>query len=499
MRFPSRRAPLIALALLMAPVPVSAAERSVILLYGFTSSTPATPQPVPPMVALLLRDELQKNGKYAVLIRDADDPLIARAESEQPTRDPTRIDHALQVARQLGARYVVQGVITAYQAPQATAPGQVTFRLTAASAATDVSRDVFVTAGMKVSGKGAVPAAKILAAAVRAVGTAITAEAIPSLEHATPADRAQAAERSRTRGQDAAASGATPQAVADLRRAARLTPEDAATHAALGEALIKQGMVATALLEFRQALALAEGAGSGEPTPPAPGSPPALDPKTLRLRLVRALGERGLWDEAIAEARRGLERDPDSEPLRLAMAEAAIRAGDGAAALAALKQLHAARPPRDAEWNLLADADALVGDAPRWLDALVRGAVAGVPEAGQYAAVIRRLDQVFHALADEAEEAERWMLAGRMSPTDFGTTSRRRAAQAKVVAEYLGRLAYPDDGAAAHEARQEAWSGLLRAGERAVQFASAGSYDDLAAARSERLRALARLEPSRPR
>src|SRR5205823_11526793 len=69
--------------------------------------------------------------------------------------------------------------------------------------------------------------------------------------------------------------------------------------------------------------------------------------------------------------------------------------------------------------------------APRWLDALVRGAVAGVPESGQYAAVIQRLDQVFHTLADEAEEPERRMLAGRISSTDFGITARRRVAEAK--------------------------------------------------------------------
>src|SRR5207249_933818 len=153
-----------------------------------------------------------------------------------------------------------------------------------------------------------------------------------SLQKASPADRAQVAERARTRGREAAVGGATGQAVDDLRRAAKLTPEDAATHIALGDALVKQGMLATALLEFRQALALES--GSTAVTPEA---------RALRLRVIRTLGERGLWDEAAAEARRGLDREPESEPLRLALAEAEVRGGDGAAALAALQSLHRQR------------------------------------------------------------------------------------------------------------------------------------------------------------
>src|SRR5205085_330789 len=84
-----------------------------------------------------------------------------------------------------------------------------------------------------------------------------------------------------------------------------------------------QGLHATGLLEFRQALALE-----------AAGDTPAPEARALRLRVIRALEDRGLWDEAAAEARRGLEREPDSEPLRLALAEAEVRGGDGAAARA---------------------------------------------------------------------------------------------------------------------------------------------------------------------
>src|SRR5205814_9913837 len=111
----------------------------------------------------------------------------------------------LRVARSLGARYVVQGVITAYEAPQAKTPGKVTFRLTVASAETDVSRDLFVTVEMKVPGKGGADAAKVMGPAAKAVATAIMAEAIPGLERASPADRTQAAERARAGGQEAAA------------------------------------------------------------------------------------------------------------------------------------------------------------------------------------------------------------------------------------------------------------------------------------------------------
>ena len=56
-----------------------------------------------------------------------------------------------------------------------------------------------------------------------------------------------------------------------------------------------------------------------------------------------------------------------------------------------------------------------------------------------------------------------------------------------------GRLAFPDDAAAAHEARENAWSGLARAAGQALRFADSGSYDQLAAARAERLQALGEL------
>jgi Flp pilus assembly protein TadD len=471
-------------AVLIVAAPAQAAERSSVLLYDFRATSPNTPPPIAQIVAVLVRDALEKSGRYDATVRNADAPLIRRAESEQPGSDPTQLPQALRVARSLGAKYVVQGLITAYEAPQASHSGKVTFHLTAASSETDVSRDLFVTAEVKPPGKGGADAAKVMGPAVKAVTLAIMNEAIPDLDRATPADRTQAAERARSRGQAAEASGATGQAVDELRRAAKLTPEDSATHIALGEALTKQGRLASALLEFRQALALE-----------AVGDAPAA--KELRLRVIRTLGERGLWDEAAAEARRGLEREPGSEPLRLALAQAEVRNGDGAAALADLRLLHAHRAPRDTEWELLADAYALTGDAPRWLDAMVRGSVAGVAEAGQYAAVIQRLDLAFRTLADDANEAERRMLQTQISLASFRRDAARRSAQAQVVADYLGRLAYPTEAATSHAAREAAWVGLSRAAERAVRFTSSGNYDDLAAARGERLRAVARLEGSR--
>jgi Flp pilus assembly protein TadD len=493
-----RRPALLVLLLLLATQPALAAEQSLLLLYGFSSVTTAAPEPMAGIIAQLVRDELQKSGRYVVAIRTAEDPAFRSVESQQPGPDPTRLHRALRVAQSLGAQFVVQGVITAYEAPKPHSPGKVTLRITAASVAKEVTRQVFVTAEMKVPGSGATGAAKVMGPAARAAATAIVTEAIPALDRAVPEDRVQAAEQARARGQEAARSGVTGQAVDDLRRAARLTPEDAATHLALGEALVKQGMIATALIEFRQALALADEAAraahGGAASPPA-----AVDVPALRLRLVRALSDRGLWDEAMAEANRGLAREPDSEALHLAVAESAIRAGDGAAALSALQRLHAARAPRDAEWNFLAAAHALAGDAPRWLDAVVRGAVAGVPDSGQYEAVIRRLDQVFRLLADEAEEAERRVLAGQLSPAAFGTASARRLAQTRVVVEYLGRLAYPEGAAAEHQVREEAWSGLVLSGEQAILFAAGGTFNDLAGARGERLRAVGRLEPARSR
>ncbi len=477
------RAPLFSLILLLAALPAQAADRSGLLLYGFVSSAAATPPPIPGILAVLVRDELEKNGSYSVSIRSGDSPLFLRAESEQPSSDPTQLHQALRVARSLSARYVVQGVITAYEPPQDKAPGKITIRLTVASAETEVSREVFVTAGMKVSGRGAAAAAKVMAPAAHAIATAISAEGIPNLERASPQDRAQAAERARTRGKEAVASGAPGPAVQELQRAARLTPEDAATHEALGDALVKQGKLASALLEFRQALAL-QAAG------------PADSVGALRLRVIQLLGERGLWDEAAAEARRGLERTPDAEPLRLALAEAEIHSGNGSAALAALQPVRAHREPRAAEWRLLADAYALVGDAPRWLDATVRGAVLGVPDSGQYAAVTRRLDETFHGLADDAANAERRVLAGQMSLSTFRASTARRAAQAQVVADYLTRLAFPDGAAAGHQARQDAWGGLAKAASEAGQFADTGRYDALAAARADRLRAFSLLDGS---
>jgi Flp pilus assembly protein TadD len=473
----------LSLALLGVVGPAGAAERSSLLLYGFGASAPATPAPIPDILAQLVRDDLEKGGRYTVSIRSADSPLFRRAESEQPGGDPTQLHQALRVARSLGARYVVQGVITAYEPPEAKAPGKITLRLTAASAETEVSRDVFVTAEMNVPGHAASASAKVMGPAARAVATAIVAEAIPSLDHPSPADRAQAAERARARGTEAAAGGSAGQAVDELRRAARLTPEDAATHVALGDALVKQGRLASALLELRQALDLEAGAATGPE-----------GARALRLRVIGALNDQGLWDEAAAEARRGLEREPDSEPLRLALAEAEIRSGDGAAALAALRPLHAHREPNAGEWKLLAEGYALTGDAPRWLDAVVRGAVLGVAESGQYPAVIRRLDLAFHAQASEAAEAERRTLAGQMSLTTFRATAARRAAQAQVTADYLARLAFPEAAADAHQARQTAWSALARAAGQAVRFTDTGSYDDLAAARATRLQALGQLD-----
>jgi Flp pilus assembly protein TadD len=463
-----------------------AAERPIVLLYGFSSSAPAAPEVIPGAIAIMVRDELEKGGKFSALVRNGDDPNFRRLESEQPGADPTRLHQALRVGRSLGARYVVQGVVTAYEAPVENAPGKITFRLTTASTGTDVSRDVFVTAPMKAPGRGASAATKVLGPAARAVATTIATEAIPALERATPADREQAAARARARGTDATAGGATQQAVEELRRAARLTPEDAATHLALGEALVKQGLQATALLEFRQALDLQEAEGA-----------PAESTRALRLRLVRALGERGLWDEAQSEARRGLAAEPTAEPLRLALAEAAIRVGDGAAALEALQPLQAARAPRAEEWNLLAEAQALTGDAPRWLDAVVRGALVDVSEAGQYAAVIRRLDQAFRALSDEAGEAERRVLVGQLAPGELGKAAVRRGAQARVVTDYLQRLAFPPEEETAHHRREAAWSDLARAADQARLFAEGGNYEDLAAARARRLQAEARLPSAR--
>ncbi len=480
------RACLAALLLIFAARPVVAAERSIVLLYGFTASSANTPPAIAVTIAVLARDELEKSGKFAVIVRNADDPQFRRVESEQPGVDPTLIHQALRVGRTLGARYVVQGVVTAYEPPRDKAPGKVTLRLIAGDTASDVSRELFVTAEMKVPGRGAAASAKVLGPAARAVATGIAAEAIPQLERATPADREQAAQRARERGKEAAAGGATREAVDDLRRAARLTPEDAATHGALGEAWVKQGMMATALLEFRQALAL--DVAGGAPTDAV---------RALRLRLVRALGERGLWDEAVAEAKRGLDQEPAAEPLRLALAEASLRSGDGAGALAALRSLHGSRAPEGVEWSLLAEAHALMGDAPHWLDAVVRGAVAGVPDAEQYGAVVRRLDLAFHALADDSEEAERRVLAGQLSVSDFGAAASRRGAQAKAAVDYLGRLAFPVNSEAAHMERQAAWAGLARAAERARQFADGGNYDDLASTRGERLRAVAQLEALR--
>jgi Flp pilus assembly protein TadD len=372
-------------------------------------------------------------------------------------------------------------VITGYEAPQAEDAGSIAFRITVAATDTEVSREVTVIEALKVEGRRAVAAEKVLGPAARAVARAITEVAIPALSETTPADRELAAQRARRRGQEAAASGVPGPAVQDLRRAAQLTPEDAATHVALGEALVKQGRLASALLEFRQALALEEAGGSAADT-------------GLRLRVVRALSQRGLWDEAGAEARRGLEKNPESEELRLLAAEAAVQAGNGPGALEALQALHARRAPRDGEWRMLAEAHALAGDAARWLDATVRGAVAGVPEDGQYAAVVRRLDQLFRLLADEAEAAERRILAGQQSLTAFRGIAERRAAQARLAAEYLSRLAYPDSMRESHLGREQAWSGLARAGEHALRFGAGGTFNDLAAARGERLRAVAQFD-----
>jgi tetratricopeptide (TPR) repeat protein len=500
-RRPSRTfLPLLAL-LLLAPQTTRAADRSAVLLYRFQSTTPAVPVPVTNVLAPLVRDELQKRGSFVVLIRDPDDPTVRRAEGEQPTTDPTRLHHALQVARSLGARYLVQGTVTAYEAPQASAPGTITLRLTTASVTSEAARDVFVTAEMKVSKKGTA-AAQVLGPAARAAAVAIAAEAVPALDRASPADRAQAAEQARARGADAAAAGVSDRAVQELRGAAQLDPQDAATHRSLGEALVKQGLVASALLEFREALTLGETSGQrASPADSAPSSTPgsssglsAEERGSLRLRLVRGLMDRSLFDEAMGEARRGLEQEPGSVPLRMALAEAALQAGDGAAALAALTPLHTDRAPRDSEWRLLAAAHSVAGDASRWLDATVRGAVDNVPEGDQYAAVLRRLDLAFRTLADEAEEAERRLLAGRLALSGFQVMSTHAQEQTRVVIAYLDRLAYPEGGAATHESRQAAWAGLARSSEQALRFAAGGTYDDLAVARGERLRAVARLD-----
>ena len=232
---------------------------------------------------------------------------------------------------------------------------------------------------------------------------------------------------------------------------------------------MKQGMTATALLEFRQALALAEGiapCGVGRERGQPGGE--ATDVPALRLRIIRALSDRGLWDEAMAEARRGLEREPDSEALRLAWAEA----GDPGRAMApaAWPRSAAARGSTSPGYGMEASGGRprSGGDAPRWLDAMVRGAVAGVPDTGQYEAVVRRLDQAFRRWPMRRQEAERRVLAGQLSPAAFGTAAARRLAQARAVGEYLGRLAYPEESAAAHQAREEGWEGLARAGEQAV-------------------------------
>jgi tetratricopeptide (TPR) repeat protein len=500
-----RPAFLLPLLLLAVPSPVRGAERTGVLLYRFQSATPAAPVPVTQLLGPLVRDELQKRGPYGVLLRDADDPVIRRAESDQPTREPTQLHHALSVARSLGVRYLVQGLITAYEPPQSDAPGKLTLRLTTASVTSETSRELFVTAEMKVSAKGT-EAAKVLGPAARAVAIAIVSEAIPALDRAAPADRAQAAEQARARGADAAAAGVSGQAVQELQGAARLDPENAATHRDLGEALVKQGLLASALLKFREALTLESAAGP--PAPPAASAAPqspngtgltAEEQSALRLRLVRGLADRGLFDEAMAEARRGLEHEAGSVPLRLALAEAAVRSGDGPAALAALQPLHADRGPRNSEWNLLAAAYALSNEPARWLDSLVRGAVDGVPEGDQYEAVVRRLDIAFRALADEAEEGERRLLSGQLSVSSYGASVARLQEQTRVTVEYLGRLAFPDGGEAVHEARQVAWAGLLQAAEQGRRFADGGTFDDLAAARGERLRAVARLDSSRLR
>jgi hypothetical protein len=125
--------------------------------------------------------------------------------------------------------------------------------------------------------------------------------------------------------------------------------------------------------------------------------------------------------------------------------------------------------------------------------------VQGVAEADQYSAVIRRLDQAFRSLADEAGEAERRQLAGQLSTSAFAAAALRRQVLAQAAADYLGRLAFPDGAAASHQARQDAWSELARGAERAAHFGQGGSYDDLAAARTERLRAVSLFQsaPSR--
>src|SRR5207245_662926 len=133
---------------------------------------------------------------------------------------------------------------------------------------------------MKVPGRGPAAAAAVLGPATRAVVSAIMVEGIPALQRATPADLEQAADRVRQRGREAAAAGATGQAVTDLRRATGLSPGDAATYVALGEALAKQGHTASALLEFRRALSLQEALipGSATPSTSPPSGPSTLNP-----------------------------------------------------------------------------------------------------------------------------------------------------------------------------------------------------------------------------
>src|SRR5206468_3403843 len=147
-------------------------------------------------------------------------------------------------------------------------------------------------------------------------------------------------------------------------------------------------------------------------------------------------------------------RSPTPDPFRLALIQAAIRAGEGDAALSELRILQRGREPEAGEWSYLTEAYALVGDAPHWLESLVKGAVSGVADEGQYLAVMRRLDQAFRAQVDEATDGERRMLLGRVPAAVFVAMAERRAARARAVAEYLGRLAYPDQSATAHEARE---------------------------------------------
>ncbi len=108
--------------------------------------------------------------------------------------------------------------------------------------------------------------------------------------------------------------------------------------------------------------------------------------------------------------------------------------------------------------------------------------------------MIRRLDQVFRLLADEAEEAERRILGGQQSVAAFQRTTERRVDQSRLVADYLSRLAFPPSEREAHLAREQAWIGMAKAGEHAARFGAGGTFNDLAAARGERLRAVAHFE-----